>query len=182
MPIPTITETIARGDLSIGYAANNNAKGALFGSRLASPSSPVSIAMVTDALNWSTEGYYTDEQQREIANYLIWLTGSYGMDAAFRLGQTSGGGSLTPGGGGSGQFRYPLRVTGSDFESDGVTLNNSNIVGDNLMIFVSNFSQEWQFAPDFFVYTATGIEIVFPGFDANNYNQIIIDEYFGLNQ
>ncbi len=100
MPIATITQAIARGKLSIGYAANNNARGSLFGKRLASnpPISPVTIAMVTDALEWGVDAQ-TDEDQREVCNYLIWLIGLYGMQAQARLGDTSGGGSLTPGGG-----------------------------------------------------------------------------------
>jgi hypothetical protein len=48
------------------------------------------------------------------------------------------------------------------------------------MLFVSNFNEEWQFTPTFFQYTATGIVIVFSGFDANNYDQIILDEYFSV--
>jgi hypothetical protein len=100
MAIATIQETIDRGKLSIGYAANDNSKGALFGARLNSPKSPVTLAMVTDALEWARDGGATsDDENREIANYLIWLCGKYGMQAQFTLGDTSGGGSLTPGGG-----------------------------------------------------------------------------------
>lgn len=101
MAIATISETIDRGKLSIGYAANDNAKGNLFGRRLNSNFvvSPVTIAMVTDALEWSSDGgAQTDAEEREIANYLIWLIGKYGMQAQVTLGDTSGGGSLTPGG------------------------------------------------------------------------------------
>ena len=101
MAIITIDDTIERGMLSIGYSANDNAKGNLFGRRLNSNFvvSPVTIAMVTDALIWAEDGdAQTDEEIRNIANYLIWLTGKYGMEAAYRLGQTDGGGSVTPGG------------------------------------------------------------------------------------
>lgn len=101
MAIATISETIDRGKLSIGYAANDNAKGNLFGKRLNSNFvvSPVTIAMVTDALEWASDGgATTDAENREIANYLIWLIGKYGQQAQVTLGDTSGGGSLTPGG------------------------------------------------------------------------------------
>jgi hypothetical protein len=101
MAIITISDTIDRGKLSIGYSANDNDKGNLFGRRLNSNPiiSPVTIAMVTDALIWSDEGgAQTDAEEREIANYLIWLTGAYGMRAAYTLGQTDGGGTVTPGG------------------------------------------------------------------------------------
>jgi len=101
MARPTISQVVQRGKLSIGYAANNNSKGTYFGKRLSSPKSPVTIAMVTDALEWSNDGgAQTDAEVREIADYLIWLTGIYGQQAQYRLGQTDGGGSLTPGGGG----------------------------------------------------------------------------------
>jgi hypothetical protein len=100
MAIATIAQTIQRGRLSIGYAGNNNAKGDLFGKRLSAPGSLVAIAMVTDALTWANDGATTDQEDiREMANYLIWLFGVYGQQAQAALGDTSGGGSLTPGGG-----------------------------------------------------------------------------------
>jgi hypothetical protein len=106
MAIATIAQTIARGKLSIGYSANNNERGKMFGRRLSAttptPVSPVTIAMVTDGLEWASDGgATTDAENRHIANYLIWLIGMYGMQAQARLGETGGGGSITPGGGGA---------------------------------------------------------------------------------
>lgn len=176
MAIATISEIIQRGGLSIGYAANDNAKGALFGKRLAAPGSPQIIAMVTDALTWANDGAITDAKDiREIGNYLVWLIGKYGQQAAARLGQTDGGGSLVPGGGGDGTADiYPFVITSDDFESDGTSYNNADIVGDNLMIFINEWTQQWLLAPTAFIYTSTGIQIVLEGFDANTFDYTIV--------
>lgn len=71
---------------------------------------------------------------------------------------------------------YPIVVNSANFEADGVTLNDSRIVGDFVMLFVSGFNSEWQFSGTFFDYTATGIEITWPGFDAANFGNIIIQK------
>lgn len=176
MAIATIPEAIARGYLSASYAGNDNSKGALFSPRIAAPGSIVTITMVTQALDWGNAGgAQTDADLREMANYLIWLIGMYGQQAQARIDSTSGGGSVVPGGT---VFNFPLRLTGSDFEPDGITYVNSNIVGFNLMLFVSNYNEEWQFSPAFFDYTPTGFVITEAGFNANNFNQIIVDRYF----
>jgi hypothetical protein len=91
----TIPETILNGELSVPLAANDNSKGNLFGNRLSNPTSPVTIAMVTDALSWMYEstGSYTDAEMTAVANYLIWLMGKYGLQAS---NITGSGGSVTP--------------------------------------------------------------------------------------
>lgn len=95
MAIPTIPQTIARGDISIYLAANNNSVGALYGGRL-SPVSALTIAIVTDALRWGYNGgAQTAQSLREVANYLIWLTGKYGQQAEYIL-NGSGGGTVIP--------------------------------------------------------------------------------------
>lgn len=55
--LPTILETIDYADLAIGLCANDNARGALYGKRLTAPSSPVTQAIVTDALRWLYAGF-----------------------------------------------------------------------------------------------------------------------------
>lgn len=96
MAIATIAEAIVRGDISIYLAANNNANGALFGKRLASPGSPRTIAMVTDALRWGYDGgAQTEISLRETTNFLIWLIGIYGQQS-IAISGGSGGGSIIP--------------------------------------------------------------------------------------
>jgi hypothetical protein len=69
---------------------------------------------------------------------------------------------------------YPFVITSADFESDGVTYNNAAIVNDNLALYVNNFTSNVLFAPTDFTYTATGIIIITPGFDANLFNYSIL--------
>lgn len=91
----TIPQTILNGELSVPLSANDNSAGSLFGGRLSNPTSPVTIAMVTDALSWMYEstGSYTDQEMTAVANYLIWLCGKYGLQAS---NITGSGGSVTP--------------------------------------------------------------------------------------
>lgn len=135
MAITTIQQAIDRGQVSIYLSGNDNAKGALFGPRIAAPGSPVTIAIITDALMWGLDGgAQTDQDLREMANYLVWLTGMYGQQAEFIL-DGSGGGTVVPVSPGA-SLPSPL-----DFIVDGSTtpiisgqstLTISNFIGYNL--------------------------------------------------
>jgi hypothetical protein len=94
----------------------------------------------------------------------------------FRISPKTGGGSVAV----NPTDIFPIVLTGADFEPDGVTYNNPDIVGEELTIFVAGYNSEWQYAPTFFSYTATGIEIIASAFDANNYTHIRIDRYTPL--
>lgn len=101
MPISTISQTILRGDISIYLSANDNAKGNIFSHRIASPGSPVTIALVTDALRWGSDGgAQTEQDVRQMANYLIWLIGIYGQKAEYISQGTGGGSVIIPSNGG----------------------------------------------------------------------------------
>lgn len=95
--LPTITETIEIGDVSIYLAGNDNAAGSLFGPRIAKPTSPVTIAIVTDALRWENESDPTESTLRQVANYLIWLCGRYRLSAEAAI-SGGRGGTVVPGG------------------------------------------------------------------------------------
>jgi len=100
MAITTIAEAITRGSISIYLAANDNSSGALYGGRRAAPTSPVTIAIVTDALSWANDGGAESAADlRQMANYLIWLTGTYGLEATVISGGSSGGTVIPIGGG-----------------------------------------------------------------------------------
>lgn len=75
---------------------------------------------------------------------------------------------------------YPIYITSSDFGSDGVSYDNANIVGDNLIIFPNELSQGWLGAgPTSFSYSATGLIINIPGFDANTQDwHITIQKFY----
>lgn len=168
----TTQQIIDIGWASSIYAANELGGGKRHGGSI-DWKWPILLHLVTQGLEWLYELDPADEDLDTIGNYLISIS-KFSAKAEANI--VGGGGSTTittatP-------FSFPLRVTGSHFENDGITYNNPNIVGFDLMLFVSNYSQEWQFAPAFFQYTATGIQIVSSGFDANLYDQIIIDRYF----
>jgi hypothetical protein len=176
MAIATIQEAIDRGNLSTSLATVDNERGSLFSPRLSSPASPRTILMVTDALTWGRDGgAQTDQSLREVANYLIWLCGMYGQQAQFILDSGSSGGSVVPGGSTSGDL-FPLVITDEDM-TDGTIYDNPLIVGKNIMLWVSRYSQEWEIAGDFFIYTATGFQIVRADFDAADYRFIRIDKF-----
>lgn len=105
--IPTIAETIEIGDVSIYLAANDNDRGNLFGKRLAAPASPVTIAIVTDALRWELESDPTEDTLRQVANYLLWLCGRYRLIALAAIGNAQRGGTVVPGGGSGGSATLP---------------------------------------------------------------------------
>jgi hypothetical protein len=52
MAIATIQQAIDRGEVSVYLSANYNSNAALFPIRVIKPVSPLTIAMVTDALSW----------------------------------------------------------------------------------------------------------------------------------
>ena len=68
---------------------------------------------------------------------------------------------------------FPFLVTSASFEPDGVTLNDARIVGNNVGLFPNNFNGNVLYAPTDFTYTATGIIIVNPVFNANDFNYTI---------
>lgn len=174
--MPTIERTLELAPVACYLAANYKDKKALFGGGSAASANQAKLIF---AVNKILKKVYDEDPTREglqvVADYLFELIQKFAFKAA-NIVDGGGGGQVTPIT--PTALNYPLVLTGSDFEVDGITYNNPEIVGVNLMIFVSNFSQEWQFAPAFFQYTATGIEIVFAGFDANNYDQIILDRYY----
>ena len=91
----TIPVTISVGDVSIYLASNDNSVGNLFGKRLAAPTSPITIAIVTDALTWAYASNPTEENLRLVANYLTWLCGKYGQQAQYVI-SGAGGGTVSP--------------------------------------------------------------------------------------
>lgn len=105
-----------------------------------------------------------------IGNYLLSLMGVYLFIAQQ---QTVGGGSITPIVPATATF--PLFITSDEF-ADATHYNNSNIVGFTLAIFVNEYTQQWLIAgANTFEYTATGINILIPGFSAftNTYSILI---------
>lgn len=117
----TIAETIQVGYMSVPLAINANARGNLFGPKLTAPTSPLTILMATQALEWGNDGGQDAEGLRNLANYTYWLCGKYGLEAQYIIGLNNGGGSVIPGGGFTIPSRLDFLVSVSSFLPTGTT-------------------------------------------------------------
>lgn len=175
----TIPQIIQIGDVTVYLAANDNAKGNLFGQRIASPVSPVLVEQVTDALRWRYDGNPTDTTLRGTANYLFWLCGLYNLQAQAIIGG-SGGGTVIPITPGTGSGIFPIYITQDNFD-DATNYNDTRIVGQNLIIFMNEINRYLIPGVDF-AYTVTGINILIPGFDATTIDYNLVIEKFTVGQ
>lgn len=138
--LPTIPETISIGDGTTYLMANDEALGALFGKRLIKQSSPAFIAIVTDALRWEYDSLPSNDTLRGTANYLIWLSGAYGLEAR----GLTGGGSvipITPGAGIPDPIRFYVDAGTSPIIAGGSTLSIPTFIGYNVNFFRNGFEQ-----------------------------------------
>lgn len=176
--LATTQETIDYAKFSIGLCANYNSAGVLWGARL-TPRSPVTIAIVTDALEWALDGGAVDTVDlRQMANYLTWLIGKFGMEAKYII-SGGGGGVVVPPSGVT--IVSPIKITGNDFvsatewqgaNSDGITIRSYytlQVFYNDVQRFL-NEGDEWE-------RTSTGINILISGFDAITYPDVILYIY-----
>lgn len=171
----TIENTIEVAKVTSALASRDIAKGKFFPTLIRTEERfPLMITTERKII----EGIYTRVPSypnlQLASDYLYDLCGKYQL-AAQAIVDSSSGGSIAPvTPGSSGASIYPFVITSDDFEADGVSYNNEDIVGDNLMIFINEYTQQWLLAPTSFVYTPTGIQITAPGFDANAENYTIV--------
>lgn len=172
----TIANTIAVAKVTSVLASRDVARGNLFPT-LIRTEARFPLMITTEYM--TLEGVYSRVPNypnlQVAADYVYDLCGKYKL-LAQAIVDGGGGGSVAPITPGQDTI-YPIVVTGADFEVDGRTYNNPDIVGDNIMLFIGQYSQEEQFAPAFFSYTATGFIINDVSFDANNYPYIVIQKY-----
>lgn len=62
---------------------------------------------------------------------------------------------------------YPIKITSANFEADGVTYLNANIINDSLYLMANGTPNPLLFEPTDFIHVSGGIQIIVPGFDAN---------------
>lgn len=171
MAIATVSEAIERGDISTYLSANNVSNGQLFGARKASDS-PILIALVTDALRWGRDGGAQSTQSlREVANYLIWLTGKYGQQAQAIIDGGGGGGTVIPPS--NVNVPTPKVIFGTDF-SNTTDWVYAPYAGKNLVVFSDGIARYLNYI-DEWIYIPTGIRITIPGFDSSlmDYTMVI---------
>lgn len=172
MPVPTIPQTVVIGKISTYLSVAYNSNGIIYKSNR-DTASPVTLAMITDALDWGyTGGAQSDMALVNTANYALWLYGMFGQEAQIISGM-SGGGTVIPAGNNS---LYPYTITGADFEADGITYNDPRVAGINISLFADQFNSNFLYAPDFFIYTTTGIQLV--GWNANDFGTIRVDKLY----
>jgi hypothetical protein len=147
-----------------GYLAQSEVeKGVLFGQRK-DPQLPMKIYMEKKAVEWAYDQDSDYEDIKATANYLFSLCGKYAILANYIVNNSTGGDYVSPITLGSSP--YLIVVTSSQF-SDATNYNNANLVGKTLSVF-------WNDIPRFLIpdveyeVTATGINILVPGFDATS--------------
>lgn len=106
------------------------------------------------------------------SNYLYSLCGKY---APYAQNLIASGGQVAPITPSGSTDIYPFVITSSDFEPDGISYVNPLIIGDTLIIFVNEYSQQWLLSGvNTFSYTSTGIVINIRDFDANTQEWTIV--------
>lgn len=169
--MPTVARILELAPMACVLSANNIARRQLFGGSV-DTLNPLKIYNVYKILKhvFDKDPNYEGLQAR--CNYLYEIMKRWAIAAAAIVDGNNGGSvaPITP----SQSGIYPFVITSSDFEADGTSYNNPDIVGDNLMIFINEWTQQWLFATDSFVYTATGIQIVLSGFDASTSDYTVV--------
>lgn len=120
----SISEIIEIGKVSTYFSVNESSINQLFGKNVIKPVPPVLIPMVTDALEWASDGSLLDSQNlRGLANYALWCYGSFGRQAQNVI-SGPGGGSVVPIP--PGQVPNPLDfiVSGSSF----IAIGESSVI------------------------------------------------------
>lgn len=170
----TILQKITIGAVCEAYSLIDIKKSGLWGGGQNIPL-PRKIYCVRKSIENTYDLDTTESYLEFTTNFLIALCGNYYLKANNQM--NPGGivpGVIPPSGI---NVTFPIKVTGSDFEADGVTYINQSIVGYNIMIYVANYDDQWHFAPTDLQYTASGFIITIPGFNANNFLYILISNY-----
>lgn len=134
----SILDTIKIGKMSIPISDNYRASGSLFGVKL-SFTAPETIALVTDALKWQYEGDPTESTLRGVANYLIWLCGTFGSQAQYAISGTTGG-SIVPIMGVPNPIEFVVDATSYIPDGDSTKIIPS-FIGYNLLFVRGNLTQ-----------------------------------------
>jgi len=168
----TVLQKINIAKLSLTYASVDILQSGLYGGGI-DLNLPRKLYCIRKNVEWLYDLDNADTTLTTTSNYLLALCGKYYLKANNNIGGS--GGSVSPVNPGSSGGIYPFIITSADFQQDGVSYNNPKIIGDNLTIFVNEYSQQWLTASaNTFSYTLTGIVINIPSFDANTQSWTIM--------
>jgi hypothetical protein len=156
--MPTTSSTINIAKVSQYLSAVDIMKGGLFGSKI-NENWDVDLYMERKAVEWASGQSATYENIYETTQYLYWLC--YKTNKAQYIINSNTGGELAPV-----QSPddccidlYPIYISASDLDEEG-NYNNSDIVGDNVILFFNDNDEKWHRASaDWFLFTPTGIRI-----------------------
>jgi hypothetical protein len=155
--MPTTPVTIQLQKISQYKVSNDIAKGSLFGKKL-NQYWDIILYMERCGLSWAYSQSSTYEDIYKATQYNYWLVYKPNQ-AAYILANGSGGTiapvvpiddcCLTI---------YPIFITANDLDEDGNYVN-SQIVGDNVIVFANDNNQKYHRAGDGFEYTTEGLQI-----------------------
>ena len=155
--MPTTSNTISLQKISQYIVGNDIAKGSLFGKKL-NQYWDIVLYMERKSLEWAYSQSSTYEDIYQATQYNYWLC--YKPNKAAYILANGSGGTIAP------VVPiddcclsiYPIRITAADLDEDGNYVN-SQIVGDNVIVFANDNNQKWWAAGEGFEYTVTGIQI-----------------------
>lgn len=161
----TVLQKINIAKLSLTYASVDILQSGLNGGGI-DLNLPRKLYCIRKNVEWLYNLSNSDSTLTATGNYLMSLCGKYSLAANNNIGGS--GGTVSPVTPSTPSGIYPFIITSANFQPDGVSYNNAEIVGSNLTIFVNEYAQQWLLAsPTTFNYTSTGIIINIPGFNAN---------------
>lgn len=167
--MPSISDIISIAKISQYLCSNVIEKSGLYGGGV-NKKLPQLLYCVRKNLEWAYGNDNNYDGVQGMANYLYALCASYNAEAIIILNSGNGGNVISPVNPTLGEYLIP--ITSADF-ADETNYDNPLVVGKRLAIF-------WNDVPrylnsDEYEMTATGINILISGFDAqtNNYTLYI---------
>jgi len=168
--MPTIPEIIDIAKISQFLAVVDIANGGLYGG-----GTDLRLPRKLYEVRKNIERLYnldpTNSTLTATSNFLYALCGKYKFVAQGRI---IPGGSISPiSPVTTDVFPFIVKASNNTFTTP-TQYDDPRIVGKNISIFINELNQQWLTAPDSFVYTVTGIDILVPGFDAFTNDYIIM--------
>jgi len=163
--MPTVNEIIAYAEISQYLAANELRKAGLFGDGIPSEL-PRLLYMVRKSVQLRNQQDSSDETLTKTSNYLLTLCGKFGLQAR----HVSGTAGIVVIPSNSTTIISPIRITNDDFVDathwDGQNSLSVSVRSTFKLQVFANFVARFLEEGSEWERTATGIDVLLPGFDA----------------